>query len=125
MFFLLSVLDGIGGNGSKAYQCITCGGLIAHSDRLISIDGRNRHLFVNPAGVECDFYTFYSCPGAVAIGEAIGDNSWFSGYFWRIAFCRQCGQHLGWRYEAVTRAEQPLKFWGILVSNLVSKESIG
>ncbi len=34
MFILPSALDGIGGNGAKAYQCIVCGGLITHSAKL-------------------------------------------------------------------------------------------
>lgn len=118
MLNLLSALNGMGGNGAKAYQCIACGGLITHSDRLIAVGGANRHLFVNPAGVECDFHTFYSCPGAIAIGEATEAYSWFSGYSWRMAFCRHCEQHLGWYYEAVSRYERPLEFWGILVAQL-------
>ena len=121
MIILFSALDGIGGNGAKAYQCIACGGLITHSDRLIPIGGTNRHLFVNPAGVKCDFHTFYSCPGAAAFGQATGEHTWFSGYFWRMAFCRQCGQHLGWYYEATSKTERPREFWGILVSHVISK----
>lgn len=115
-----STLNGVGGNGAKAYQCIGCDGLITHSDRLIVIRGTNRHLFVNPTGVECDIHTFYSCPGAIAVGEATEAHTWFSGYCWRMAFCRHCGQHLGWHYEAVSRYEQPLEFWGILIAQLKS-----
>ncbi|UCF57267.1 MAG: hypothetical protein JSW15_01975 [Deltaproteobacteria bacterium] len=121
MFILFSALEKIGGNGAKAYQCASCGGLITHSDRLILVGGTNRHLFVNPAGVECDFHTFYSCPGAIAVGEATEAHTWFSGYTWRMAFCRQCGQHLGWYYEAVFKSERPEEFWGILVSHVISK----
>ena len=58
--------------------------------------------------------------GAIAIGEATEAYSWFSGYYWRMAFCRHCGQHLGWHYEAVSRYERPLEFWGILAVNLKS-----
>jgi hypothetical protein len=36
-----------------------------------------------------------------------------------MVFCRYCGQHLGWHYEAVSTLEQPREFWGILVSHLV------
>jgi len=121
MLILFAALDGIGGNGAKAYQCIACGGLITHSDRLIPVGGTNRHLFVNPAGVECDFHTFYSCPGAAALGQATGEHTWFSGYFWRMAFCRQCGQHLGWYYKGASKTERPREFWGILVSHIISK----
>ena len=91
---------------------------MTHSDQLLLVDGQNRHLFVNPAGVECDFYTFLSCPGAVAFGEATEAHTWFSGYGWRMAFCSHCGQHMGWYYEAVSALKRPVAFYGILVSHL-------
>jgi len=121
MLGFLAATNGMGGNGAKVYQCKTCGGLITHSDRLIAVGGANRHLFTNPAGVDCDFQTFYSCPGAIAIGQATEAHTWFSGYCWRMAFCRHCEQHLGWHYEAVSRYERPLEFWGILVSQLTTE----
>jgi hypothetical protein len=80
MFILFYTLDGIGGNGAKAYQCVACDSLITHSDQLIPIGGMIRHLFFNPAGTECDIYTFQSCPGAIALGEATEVHTWFSGY---------------------------------------------
>ncbi len=122
MFPLSFVLEQIGGNGARAYQCAGCRGLITHSDRLIPIWGKNRHFHVNPAGVECDFHTFYACPGAVAVGEATTENSWFGGYGWRMAFCRYCGSHLGWHYEAVSVSMSPREFWGILASHLLGVE---
>jgi hypothetical protein len=118
MLTFISALDGVSGNGAKSYHCIGCDGLITHSDRLIHIGGTHRHLFVNPLGIECDFYTFSSCSGAIAVGEASEEHSWFSGYSWRMAFCRVCGQHLGWYYESVSRYERPLEFWGILAGSL-------
>ena len=111
--------EGAGGNGAKAFQCSVCGSLITHSDRLLLVGSTNRHLFVNPAGVECDFHTFAACQGAVALGEPTEAHSWFSGYSWRMAFCRHCGQHLGWFYEGVTSSRRPRGFWGILVSRIV------
>ena len=113
-------LRGIGGNGAKVYQCFGCRGLVTYSDRLIRVNTSDRHLFVNPASVECDFRTFSDCPGALAHGGAIAAHTWFPGYRWRMAFCRQCGQHLGWHYEAVSTFDRPREFWGILVSHLVS-----
>ncbi|MFH1123519.1 MAG: cereblon family protein, partial [Pseudomonadota bacterium] len=76
-------------------------------------------LFANPAGMECDFHTFFSCPGAIALGETTDANTWFPGYNWRFAFCSLCGQHLGWHYEAVSELKRPLAFWGILASHLI------
>jgi hypothetical protein len=121
MFLPFSVLNGTGGNGAKAYQCCGCGGLVTHSDRLLPIGGKSRHIFQNPAGVECDFHTFSSCPGAVAPGEATEAYSWFPGYRWRLAFCRHCGLHLGWNYEATSTLKRPNLFWGILVSGILSR----
>lgn len=122
MFIVLFyTLDGISGNGAKAYQCVSCGGLITHSDQLTSIGGSNRHLFINPTGMECDFHTFQSCPGAIAVGEATEIHTWFSGYTWQMAFCRRCGQHLGWYYRAIVKSKKPGQFWGILVSHVMSQ----
>jgi hypothetical protein len=118
-------LDAIGGNGEKAYQCFACGELITYSDRVVAIAGRSRHFFVNPAGVECDFKTFYACRGAVTVGGPTLTDTWFPGFSWRMAFCRGCGQHLGWYYEAVSTAEWPSAFWGILLSQLTAKHATG
>lgn len=110
-----------GGNGNMVFRCTICGALITYSDRLLTIDGKNRHQFTNPAGVECDFHTFYSCPGAIAVGEPTDEHTWFSGYWWRIALCRECGQHIGWFYEAVSRLVPPWSFWGILISQTIKE----
>jgi len=114
-------MEKLGGNGNKAYQCVVCDSLITYSDRLITIQGSDRHLFVNPHGIECDFHTFSSCPGAVAVGEGTEEYSWFVGYQWRMAFCKNCGAHLGWHYEAISQILRPLNFWGILISNIHSE----
>lgn len=112
---------GPGGNGARAYQCSNCGALISSSDRLLALNGNHRHLFVNPAGLECHFYTFASCPGTIATGMPIQEYSWFDGYGWHLAFCRVCGLHLGWHYEAATEEVMPAEFWGILISQLLAR----
>lgn len=115
-----SAMDKIGGNGSKAYRCSVCSGLVASSDQLLLVGGNSRHLFTNPSGVECDFHTFFSCPGAIAMGQATEADTWFPGYIWRFAFCSLCGQHLGWHYEASSELRRPVAFWGILASRLIA-----
>jgi hypothetical protein len=121
MFLIPFVSDPIRGNGAKVYCCSSCGGLITHSDQLLSIEGKSIHSFVNPSGIEFDFRSFSFCAGAIALGEATEEHSWFAGYRWRIALCRTCGLHMGWHYEAVLRSERPREFWGILASNLVAQ----
>lgn len=114
----MSLLDKIGGNGAKVYRCTLCGAPITTSDRLIVVEGSHRHMFVNPAGVPCDFDTFYACPGAVALGQATDAHSWFVGYAWRMAFCRLCGRHLGWSYQSLAKGGGFPDFWGMLVEHL-------
>jgi hypothetical protein len=91
---------------------------------MILVAGDTRHQHVNPEGTECDFYTFSSCPGAVALGEATDAYTWFPGYSWRVAMCMNCGFHLGWHYELVSNAQPPMEFWGILVDNVVLSEEV-
>jgi hypothetical protein len=123
MVAYFSNIEGVSGNGAKAYKCSACGALITHSDRLCTISGKSRHRFVNPANIECDFRTFSSCQGAIALGNPTPQDTWFPGYGWRLALCRHCGQHLGWHYQAVSGATRPKDFWGVLVSQIVSKQS--
>ena len=110
---------GIGGNGSKAYRCSACNSVITSSDRLVPVSGMNRHNFTNPAGVFCDFFTFSSCPGALAFGDPIVEHSWFPGYGWSVALCENCGNHLGWHYKAVSTLQELPEFWGILVDQVL------
>jgi hypothetical protein len=111
-------MKGVSGNGAKSFQCLACGALITRSDHLITVGGTNRHVFVNPAGIEFDFKTFNFCTGAMAPGEPTEEHTWFSGYSWRFAFCRRCGQHLGWYYEDVSKVKSLSGFWGILISRV-------
>lgn len=112
---MFDYLNNMGGNGAEAYVCAACGALITLSDRLIHISGSTRHHFINPAGIPCDFQTFYACPGAAAAGQATEEHSWFPGYLWQFAFCKTCAAHLGWRYTARSSMIRPLDFWGVLV----------
>jgi hypothetical protein len=118
---LSSPYGATGGNGNKAYQCSACSVVVTYSDRLLSIGETYRHLFVNPVEIAFEFYTFASCPGVVAEGAAIEQHTWFPGYRWRFAFCHNCGQHLGWLYEAVSRQTRPSEFWGLLITHIFAR----
>lgn len=122
-FFFLS--KGVGGNGSKVYRCVACGSVVTHSDRIILVAGNTQHQHVNPEGIECDFYTFSSCPGAIALGEATEAHTWFPGYSWRVALCVNCGLHLGWHYELLSKTQPPMEFWGILIAHVAVSEEAG
>jgi len=114
---------GMGGNGSKSYQCSACNSVVTYSDRLVVVSGSMRHGFANPIGVFCDFYTFSSCPGAVAFGTPTEEFSWFAGYFWNLALCKSCNSHLGWHYTADPQSEGLPEFWGILAHKILTRHS--
>ena len=111
------LFDGLSGNGGKAFHCLHCSLAVSTSDRVLEIEGKRRHIFINPTGIECDFLTFISCPGAYAFGAPTMEHTWFPGYQWRPALCRGCGTHLGWHYEALPDL-RPREFWGILIAHL-------
>ena len=75
----------------------------------------------NPASASMAKSLDSPCPGAVAHQEATEAHTWFPGYRWRLAFCRHCGRHFGWHYEAVSPPGRPVEFWGILISHLLSR----
>jgi len=106
---------GTGGNGTRAYRCMFCNSVITYSDRLIAVSDSQRHNFMNPAGLKCEFYTFSSCPGAVVFGYPTEEHTWFPGYSWSLAACDHCGSHLGWYYRSVSESKELPEFWGILV----------
>lgn len=114
------LFDGLGGNGGKSYHCLYCGMAVSTSDRILEVDGRIRHLFVNPAGMRCELLTFIACPGASVLGDPTLAHTWFRGYSWRLALCSRCGAHLGWHYRAHSDL-RPLEFWGLLVAHLAAR----
>ncbi|MBW2072012.1 MAG: hypothetical protein JRI89_12265 [Deltaproteobacteria bacterium] len=118
MPILFFSLPGLGGNGARVYQCISCRHMITHSDKLLFIMGSNRHMRINPQGIECDFHTFSVCPGAIPLGEPTLAHTWFDGYTWQLALCRFCGQHLGWYYQSLSESQSPRDFWGLLINAL-------
>jgi hypothetical protein len=98
--------------------------MITYSDRLVAVSGEKRHLFTNPAGVSCEFFTFASCPGAVAVGDPTEEYSWFPEYGWSFALCESCGNHLGWHYKAASGLHEFPEFWGILVNRVLPHQGV-
>lgn len=46
-------------------------------------------------------------------GEPTSYFSWFSGYLWQFALCRECGAQMGWFYDGQS------KFYGLIKEQLV------
>lgn len=44
-------------------------------------------------------------------GLARTEYSWFEGYSWTIMNCKDCGDHMGWKFKS--HKLEPAKFFGI------------
>lgn len=94
----------------KAVRCKKCGYTI--TDPALAIEP-HEHTFRNPAGYSFHLVCYSDAPGAADAGEATPEASWFAGYTWTFAICRQCHSHLGWWYSG------PDRFAGLIATRLV------
>ena len=93
--------------------CRQCGHAITRPDQGVSVDGAHRHTFANPHGVVYEIGCFDPADGCAGAGPASEEFTWFAGFFWRIAVCRRCQVHLGWRFESQGR-----RFYGLILDRL-------
>jgi len=96
--------------------CDACGWEITDLDAKMAVHGRHDHRCVNPHGRIFDIGCFARASGAEAVGAPSAFFSWFEGFTWRIARCRGCGVHLGWRFEGLGAARDA--FWGLILTRL-------
>lgn len=106
------VAEEAGGGGGL--RCVQCGNLVTTRDQQIEIDGRFEHVFTNPFDLQFRLGCFAAATGCTGVGEITEAYTWFPGYAWQMAVCRQCGNHLGWEYRGSGHA-----FWGLILSRLV------
>ncbi len=107
--------------------CFICGEVITSTSQRISVQGAHQHTFSNPAGYVFEIGCFRQAPGCRQTGESTDFYSWFDGYAWRYAVCRNCRVHLGWFFqggdpEAEERAD---RFFALMLNRLLkSKECL-
>lgn len=94
--------------------CAACSHPITDPGQRIAQNGSHQHDFTNPHGMLFRIGCFATAPGCVQVGPAIEQWSWFSGFAWRIALCRQCQTHLGWGY----RPRSGEGFFGLILDRL-------
>ena len=93
--------------------CKACGQVITTRGQRLAIAGSHMHTFFNPAGIVFEIGCFKSATGCIVAGTATDEFTWFAGYLWRFASCRQCTAHLGWYYEMGDHA-----FFGLILPSL-------
>ena len=98
---------------AEGLVCRRCGALVTTEAARIVRRDHHLHTRINPHGYVFELGCFSEAPGAVASGEPTLEFTWFEGLAWRMAGCRACGTHLGWRYDGEGDA-----FWGLVLDRL-------
>jgi hypothetical protein len=92
----------------RVVLCRACEVVVARPADRVVVGSGELHTFVNPRGQVFELVCYAVAEGAVAVGEATLEYTWFPGHAWRFAFCRGCGRQLGWRYDGPDGG-----FWGL------------
>ncbi|MDZ7750689.1 MAG: cereblon family protein [Gammaproteobacteria bacterium] len=105
--------------GDGALLCALCRHPVTHPRERIVRAGAHEHGRMNPAGFSFHLACFAAAPGAMVVGPATLEHTWFAGHGWRIALCGGCGEQLGWRFEAPDGD----RFYGLIVGRLVAADT--
>ena len=100
--------------GGQVVACAACHHPITTAGERIEVNGRHEHDQVNPDAYGFHFGCFAHAPGVVERGAETDHWSWFSGYRWRVACCRGCAVHLGWRFLSSQH-----RFYGLILDRLI------
>jgi hypothetical protein len=92
----------------RVVRCGVCEREVARLGDRVRVGDGQLHTFVNPQGQVFELVCFARADGAVAVGEATLEFTWFPGHAWSYARCRGCAAQLGWFYEGASR------FWGLV-----------
>lgn len=98
----------------EAVYCRVCGRSVTSQDRRIAVQGAHSHAFFNPAGIVFEVVCYSVAPGCQRAGAATSNFTWFAGYVWRYALCRQCRHHLGWFFGSAGHS-----FFGLIPAHLI------
>ncbi|XP_057312965.1 protein cereblon-like [Hydractinia symbiolongicarpus] len=99
--------------------CDECGSIIADKNDLFSLSRKGpMAAYVNPGGHVHETVTFYKARNLSLSGRSSTEYSWFPGYAWTIASCRNCHSHMGWKFTAAKKGLSPTKFWGLTRASL-------
>jgi len=93
----------------KCVRCKKCDHKLTNPDLSIApYEGTYR----NPFGVSFHVVFYSDASGARDLGSPTTVYTWFPGYGWSMALCRQCGEHLGWWWSG------PERFIGLIATRI-------
>ena len=102
------------GEEEEAILCGFCQSAITDTTNQIAMNGAHSHIFANPHGYVFEIGCYKRATGCLTSLESSPEFSWFSGYLWKIALCRNCSNHLGWYFFSNTSS-----FFGLIQENLI------
>jgi hypothetical protein len=95
--------------------CRYCGTAITQTGEKMTVARSEQHRFTNPAGVTYSIACYHNAPGCDIHGAPTLEDSWFGGYFWQLATCNGCHDHLGWYYQNSKKQF----FFGLIQARLI------
>jgi hypothetical protein len=98
--------------------CAACRHIITYPIQRVSIQGKHEHCCTNPLGVSYHVGCYHEAAGCMSVGRGTLEFTWFGGYAWRIALCKNCGEHVGWRFDAVGDY-----FYALILDRLISEQA--
>ena len=96
-------------------RCKNCFRAVTGQRSWITIQGRSVHHFFNPHGLLFEIGCFSNAPGCSTSGPFTAEFTWFEGCFWSPALCKQCRDHLGWKFISGQGSE----FFGLILDKLL------
>ena len=95
--------------------CATCSHIISRPSEKIDVNGSHSHHFTNPHGFSFHVGCFANALGCSLSGSPEAADSWFMGFFWRLAGCAECQTHLGWYFSRATGEDF---FYGLILDRI-------
>lgn len=96
---LRALLDRALSGPAELVYCATCSHPVAREADVMPVNGAHAHHFTNPYGIRFHVGCFADALGCDLSGRPTSADTWFPGYFWRLATCAECRTHLGWYFE--------------------------
>ena len=98
----------------KAIFCRQCLNEITYENFGVEKNNSHIHSFANPYGYLFTIRCFSSAPGVIVTGPYSSEFSWFNNYSWKIAVCRRCMTHLGWKFAGADS-----HFFGLIAEKII------
>lgn len=116
---LRSMLEIEDSDDKNFIYCGFCSHVITEAHERIEVNGSHDHNFTNPHGFSFHVGCFGNALGCDISGKPEAADTWFMGYFWRIASCAGCQAHLGWYFARATSSKGAADyFYGLILDRI-------